>query len=67
MPAGNGVSAYENLQVLGKLGLIPVIFLTASPSEELKEKVLRMGAAGFITKPFDPEELLKKIKDILGE
>jgi FixJ family two-component response regulator len=46
---------------------IPVIFITAYPSVEIKKKVLEMGAMDFITKPFTSEELLPKVKRALKE
>ncbi|MCK5451103.1 MAG: response regulator [Candidatus Omnitrophica bacterium] len=67
MPAGNGVTTYDNLQKLGKLSLIPVIFITAAPTEELKQKVLSMGAVDLVPKPFDPVELMEKIKKVIGD
>jgi len=67
MPAGDGVTVFENLHVLGDTWLIPVIFITAYPSEEIRQKVLDMGAVDFLTKPFDAEELLDKVRKALGE
>ena len=67
MPAGGGKSAYKNLKMSAKTATIPVIFLTADASPETKQEVLEMGADGFVTKPFDSEDLLRAIKGILGE
>ncbi len=44
---------------------IPVIFLTARESEETKEKGLSLGAVDFIRKPFDPVELISRVKAAL--
>ncbi len=67
MPAGGGKTVYDNLKVSTKTSLIPVIFITAYPSDEMRQKVMNMGAEDFITKPFKPEELLSKVKKVLGE
>lgn len=67
MPAGSGVSVFEALKKSVKTLTIPAIFITAYPSEEMRRKVLEMGAEDFIAKPFDSEELLKKIKKVFGE
>ncbi|HAJ57472.1 MAG TPA: two-component system response regulator [Candidatus Omnitrophica bacterium] len=67
MPAGGGMSVYKNLKMSSDTATIPIIFLTADASPETREKVLEMGAEGFITKPFDSEDLMKKVNDILGE
>jgi len=67
MPAGSGVTVFENLQRIGELGIIPVIFITAFAAKDIKDKVMKMGAIDFITKPFDPEDLLHKVKEALGD
>jgi len=67
MPAGGGVSVYESLKDLIDTAITPVIFITAYPSEETRQKVLEMGAEDFITKPFEPLDLLAKVRKALGE
>jgi DNA-binding response OmpR family regulator len=67
MPAGGGVSVFENLRHLDNTITIPVIFITAYPTEEIKSQVLEMGAVDFVAKPFNPEELLAKVKKAMGE
>jgi DNA-binding response OmpR family regulator len=67
MPAGTGISVYDKLRNTGDTMMIPVIFITAYPTEEIKKKVMEMGAADFVAKPFDADELLIKIKKALGE
>ena len=67
MPAGGGVSVFENLKRLDSTMMTPIIFITAHPTEEIKQKVLEMGAEDFIAKPFDPEDLLAKVRKALGE
>ena len=66
MPNGSGIQAFENLQSNKKTKNIPVIFITAYPKPEVKELVLKMGAHGFVTKPFDGDLLNKRIENILG-
>jgi len=67
MPAGGGMAAFNNLKMSANTMNIPIIFLTADQSDETKKKALEMGAEDFITKPFDGELLVKKVKDILKE
>lgn len=43
----------------------PVVLLTAYADVELAVKGLKSGAADFITKPWDNDELLRKLKDVL--
>ena len=44
---------------------IPVIFLTAKDSTVDKIKGLKLGADDYITKPFDPLELLARVEVVL--
>ena len=67
MPAGGGISVFENLRRLDSTMMTPIIFITAHPTEEIKQKVLEMGAEDFVAKPFDPEDLLAKVRKALGE
>ena len=67
MPAGSGVSVMDHLRNSSETVLTPVIVITAYPSPELQQQVKEMGAKGFISKPFTAEDVLPRIKKILGE
>ena len=67
MPLGGGIKAYETLKSINKTSLIPVIFITAFPSTEVKKQVMEMGAEDFISKPFNSDVLIEKINVILGK
>ena len=67
MPAGGGAGIFENLRNNVKTALIPVIFMTAHPSADLEKACLDSGAADFIAKPFDPEDMLRRVKKALKE
>lgn len=67
MPAGDGTKVFENLMNAGQVTDIPVIFMTANPSDDIRQKVTEMGAKDFIAKPFDASELIVKVKKALGE
>ena len=66
MPLGGGIKAFETLRKNANTENIPVIFITAFPSVAIKKQVIDMGAEGFIAKPFSSEELLEKIRSIIG-
>lgn len=65
MPGGGGINAFKNLKELDETKSIPVIFITAYPTAEVKKLVMDLGAQGFIAKPFDTELLTNNISRIL--
>ncbi len=67
MPVGDGTMVFEHVKTVEETRSIPIIFMTANPSEDLRETVIGMGAKDFIAKPFNADELLVKVKKALGE
>jgi len=65
MPAGDGVSVVEKLRSSSKTFTIPIMFLSALPMEEIKEKAAKVGVIHYFTKPFDLESLVNYVKRIL--
>ncbi len=61
MPGKNG---YELTKELRKDMKIPIILLTAKGEVENRIKGLEIGADDYIGKPFEPKELLLRIKNI---
>ncbi len=62
LPKGGGLCAFGNLKNSINTMKIPVIFITAHTSEELKQQVLEIGAADYMIKPYDSNDLLNKVK-----
>lgn len=63
LPHVNGISILEKMKQEGIN--TPVIYLTAKKDSQDKIKGLKLGAEDYVTKPFDLEELLLRIKNIL--
>lgn len=61
----DGFEFFEALQKLPEFSKIPVLFLTIMDDRSSTERATQLGAAGYMTKPFDVEELHEKIKGIL--
>jgi FixJ family two-component response regulator len=58
-----GLSGIELQQQLAKRGIkIPVIFLTAFDSNEIRQQAKQAGAVGFFRKPVDDQALLDTIQ-----
>ena len=66
MPFLNGDEVCKEIKKDESTKHIPVILMTASTQDTLKENIQTMGADDYILKPFEPEELIKKIKRLIG-
>tara|TARA_B100000963_G_C22549310_1_gene635976 strand:- start:90 stop:767 length:678 start_codon:yes stop_codon:yes gene_type:complete len=64
MPGQNG---YELTKEIKKDSKIPIILLTAKGEVENRIKGLELGADDYLGKPFEPKELLLRIKNILNK
>ena len=65
MPGMDGFEVCRKLKENDASAAIPVIFLTGESDAETEADALAAGAAGFITKPIDPDTLLTTIADCL--
>jgi two-component system cell cycle response regulator len=62
MPRIDGFKFLSMLKSRPDLQDVPVIILTGMNDRDLKVKGLEQGASDYITKPFDPEELVARVK-----
>jgi CheY-like chemotaxis protein len=66
LPAGDGFLVAERLQNLIASAVTPIIFVTASEKPGLRERAMKLGAVGFLTKPFDALTLADAIESALS-
>jgi len=66
MPRMNGYEACRKLKEIPELRDVPVIFLSAKGQRQEIEEGLSAGAADYILKPFAPEDLIAKVRRLLG-
>ena len=65
MPGLNGMELQSLLAA--REHQIPIIFITAYPSERVRQRIERAGAHGFFAKPFDEESFIGCLKDAIGD
>jgi DNA-binding response OmpR family regulator len=66
MPMINGYDVCKAIRDDPDLSDVQVILLTAKGQEADRERGVEVGATRYMTKPFDPDELLEIAKDMMG-
>jgi two-component system chemotaxis response regulator CheY len=66
MPNMDGLTMIRELRKIPAQMGVPVIFLTTESDGELRQQAKAAGATGWLTKPFDPENLVKIARKVLG-
>ena len=65
MPGMDGYQLAKMLRQNARTNMIPIVFLTAKDERKDRLQSLRTGIDAYLTKPFDPEELLAVVANIL--
>ena len=65
MPEMSGYKLIEKLYSNRETRNIPIIIITCKSQNEDIQKGLKLGVKEYIVKPFDPNQLVKKIGEIL--
>jgi CheY-like chemotaxis protein len=66
MPGLDGPSTLARLREDPATSGIPVVFLTAKAIATEVDRLKSLGAAGVLTKPFDPMTLARELRGVLG-
>lgn len=66
MPKMNGMEVCQKVKKELKLTDVYIILLTAKGQEVDRQKGLDMGADRYMTKPFDPDEMLSVAEEIIN-
>jgi CheY-like chemotaxis protein len=67
MPHVDGYETCRRLKENPATRAIPVVFLTARAQKADRERGMKLGAAGYVTKPFDPMTLHDQIVALVAE
>jgi DNA-binding NarL/FixJ family response regulator len=65
MPGMDGYAFARQLRQTPRSALIPIVFLTAKDETEDRIEGFRAGVDVYLTKPFEPDELIAVIRNIL--
>ena len=67
MPRMDGYEACKRMKADEKLKHIPVVFLSAKGQEAEVQTGLEAGAEEYILKPFSPDELTDRVKELVDK
>lgn len=65
MPNVDGFTLLKHLSSTGRGDRVPVLVLTADVTPESKRRAFVAGARDYLTKPFDVEEVLLRVRNML--
>ena len=66
MPEMDGEQFVARLQKDELLRTVPVLVVSTDGSEHRVRRMVSLGAAGYIKKPFSPQVLRKRMEELLG-
>jgi len=66
MPRLNGFELTERLRLTPGTQRLPILLMSASVQEADISRGFAAGADGYLTKPFTPDELLTRVRDVLS-
>jgi len=67
MPKMTGYEACRQIKQIEELKSVPVVFLSAKGQDEEVQTGIEAGAVDYILKPFAPEDLTRRVGEILKQ
>jgi len=67
MPVMNGLDMLKTMQSTQSMKKIPVIVISTEGSIEKVTQIINQGAAGYVKKPFSPEQIRDLLIELLGK
>jgi two-component system phosphate regulon response regulator PhoB len=67
MPGMDGFAVCGKVKADPRFASIPVVLLTAKGQEGDRVRGLAAGASDFMSKPYSPSELVRRVREILSE
>lgn len=66
MPGKDGLTWCAELKADPRFSQIPIVLLSARGQDRDRERGLALGAVEFMTKPYSPFELKRRVHELLG-
>ena len=66
MPGKDGLTWCGELKSDPRYARIPIVLLSARGQERDRERALALGASDFMTKPYSPQELKRRVRELIG-
>lgn len=66
MPRLNGFDLVQKVRTMPRYRHLPILILTTESNDDFKARAKSVGATGWITKPFRPDQLNKMVKLLLA-
>jgi two-component system cell cycle response regulator len=66
MPDMTGFEVCEKLKQESKTAHIPIMIVSGFDAQEDHDRGIAVGAAGFLTRPFDADDLLDLVKNLVS-
>ena len=64
MPAMDGLALFRQMKLRPETKALPVVFITAKAAQRDLDELVKMGAVGTISKPFNPKDLPDQLRAI---
>ncbi|MBU0633645.1 MAG: response regulator [Candidatus Omnitrophica bacterium] len=67
LPLIDGLEACKQLKALADFQNTPIMFFSASTDALIEEEIKKIGGCGYLRKPFEAQELLLKVEQLLKQ
>lgn len=66
MPNMDGLTMIREIRRSASNASVPIVFLTTESDDGIKQQAKAAGATGWLVKPFEPDQLVRVARKVLG-
>jgi two-component system phosphate regulon response regulator PhoB len=66
LPGLSGIEVCQRLRSAPETAEVPIVMLSARTQDEERERSYALGVVAYVTKPFEPAELVEVVRRALG-